>query len=346
MILWGMRFFVLLAWMLLVSFATVVLPIDSQIAQRAVTEWKEGKLKNPVTNPKTLEDIRAWWQHNLNFPPAPSQLSVNLEDAKVTQTAQGTRYAFTAVSSGQGGVVQVVVKDDKVIQTRFVSGSSRIPSYLSNPLAWIIFVAALLAWIILLVRGKSLLSLWWKEGWALVRQYWPTYIWVNVLLYGSFILGSLTGYAAPELVQLVREIVQGSLNQIGIESFANNPLSFMTAIFYWNFLYGLIITTTIPAALFGIPALLVNFFRYLVLGVALSPIGFPLLGYVVHLPTVVTELQGYILVTFGGMVLLQKVLAKEGYKAGWQALGTTVYLGTFFLAVAACYEAISLTLIR
>jgi hypothetical protein len=79
-----------------------------------------------------------------------------------------------------------------------------------------------------------------------------------------------------------------------------------------------------------------------VLGFALSPVALPLANYLLHLPTIVVELQAYILATFGGMVLMLKTLRGEGYRAGLRALGHTVYLGAFFLLLGAWYEAFSI----
>ena len=109
-------------------------------------------------------------------------------------------------------------------------------------------------------------------------------------------------------------------------------------IFHWNFSQGLFLTGLIPALLLGIPAFLLNALRYLVFGFALSP---ALLGslFLVHLPTLVLELQAYILVTFGGLVLLAKTAGGEGYRKGLRALLLTFYLGALFLLLAAWYEA-------
>ncbi|BAW01737.1 hypothetical protein TTMY_1347 [Thermus thermophilus] len=105
-----------------------------------------------------------------------------------------------------------------------------------------------------------------------------------------------------------------------------------------NFSQGLFLTGFLPALLFGVPVLLLNALRYFAFGFALSP---ALLGnaFLFHLPTLVLELQAYILVTFGGLVLLAKTLRREGYRSGLRGLLLAFYLGALFLLAAAWYEA-------
>jgi hypothetical protein len=109
-------------------------------------------------------------------------------------------------------------------------------------------------------------------------------------------------------------------------------------IFQWHFSQGLFLTGLVPALLLGLPLLLLNAARYFVFGLALSP---ALLGstFLLHLPTLLLELQAYILVTFGGLVLLARTARGEGYRKGLRDLLLSFYLGALFLLLAAWYEA-------
>jgi hypothetical protein len=178
----------------------------------------------------------------------------------------------------------------------------------------------------------------------LVRAHARLYLALNALLYGLFILGALTAYASPELASLLQRLVGGALEQIGIGE-GGGVLEFALLIFYWNFTRGLLLTTAAPGLLLGVPALLINALRYFLFGFALSPALFPTAAFLAHVPTLIIELQAYILGTFGGMVLAGRVLRGEGFRSGLRAVGLMVYLGGFFLLLGAWYEALEIVVL-
>jgi hypothetical protein len=319
------------------------------MARQAVLDWKAGKFAvdpGQAIGKPTEEAVRIL-ERSLAFAPPPRNLSVNLDQPREELTPVGTVVKFPAAVGGRGGDVRVTIRDGQVVRIGFVPEGGLLPAWILNPLAGAFFVAFSLAWLVAL-WGNNPLARWWREGWALVRQYFRLYLGMNIGLYGLFALGGLVGYANPELVRLVQEMVRGTLEQIGIgAAFGGGVLGLAVVIFYWNFLNGLLLTTALPGLLLGIPALVFNAVRYFLLGFALSPVAFPLVNYLLHVPTMVVELQAYILATFGGMVLMLKTLRGEGYRAGLRALALTVYLGAFFLLIGAWYESFSLlTLMR
>jgi len=320
-----------------------------ELARQAVQDWQAGKYTvdpSQAVGKPTDEAVRIL-ERSFAFAPAPGGLSVNLNEPREEQTPRGTIVQFPATVSGRGGDVRVTIRDGEVTRVGFVPEGGLLPAWIKNPLSWVLFVALSLGWLMAL-RGNNALARWWSEGWALVRQYRSLYIGMNIGLYGLFVLGGLVAYANPQLVKLMQEIVGGALEQIGIGgALGGGVLGLAIVIFYWNFTNGLVLTTAVPGLFLGIPALLFNAMRYFVLGFALSPVALPLFNYLLHLPTIVVELQAYILATFGGMVLMLKTLRGEGYRAGLRALGRMVYLGAFFLLIGAWYEAFSiLTLMR
>ncbi|GIW33692.1 stage II sporulation protein M [Meiothermus sp.] len=333
-------------WLLVVwaLFGSALAQSNLEIARQAVQDWQAGKYQvdpSQALGKPTEEAIRLL-ERSLAFPPVPRDLSVNLNAPLEDSTPRGTIVKFPATVAGRGGEVRVVIRDGEVTRIGFAPEGGLLPGWLKNPIAWVLFVALSLGWLLAL-RGRNALARWWVEGWALVRQYRGLYLGINGGLYGLFALGGLVAYANPELVRLMQELVGGALEQIGLGSaLGGGVLGLALVIFYWNLTNGLVLTTAVPGLFLGIPALLFNAMRYFVLGFALSPVALPLANYLLHLPTIVVELQAYILATFGGMVLMLKTLRGEGYRAGLRALGLTVYLGGFFLLMGAWYEAFSI----
>lgn len=317
---------------------------DLELARQAVQDWQAGKYQvdpSQAIGKPTEEAIRLLEQ-SLAFPPVPRELSVNLEEPLEEPVPRGTLVKFPATVAGRGGEVQVTLREGEVTRIGFVPEGGLLPGWLKSPLAWGAFVALSLGWLLAL-RGNGTLARWWAQGWALVRQYRGLYLGCNLGLYGLFALGGLVAYANPRLVHLMQERVGGALEQIGLGgALGGGVLGLAVVIFYWNFTNGLLLTTAVPGLLLGIPALLFNALRYFVLGFALSPVALPTANYLLHLPTIVVELQAYILVTFGGLVLMLKTLQGQGYRAGLRALGLTIYIGAFFLLVGAWYEAFSI----
>ncbi|WP_051195622.1 hypothetical protein [Meiothermus rufus] len=315
-----------------------------ELARQAVVDWQAGKY---TTDPaqaigKPPEEAIRLLEQSLAFAPPPRDLAVNLEAPEETPISGGVVVRFPATAAGRGGDVQVVIRGSEITRIGFVPEGGLLPGWLKSPFAWAVFVGLSLAWLVAL-RRPSRLAEWWREGWALVQQYRGLYLGVNLGLYGLFALGSAVAYTNPRLVQLMQEVVGGALQQIGLGgALSGGVLGLAVVIFYWNFTNGLVLTTAVPGLLLGLPALLFNALRYFVLGFALSPVALPLANYLLHLPTVVIELQAYILATFGGLVLLLKTLRAEGYRAGLRALALTVYLGAFFLLLGAWYEAFSI----
>ncbi|RDI95310.1 stage II sporulation protein M [Meiothermus sp. QL-1] len=312
-----------------------------ELARQAVEDWRAGKYRvNPSA--QSPEELIQFLERSLAFPEPPGDLAVNLDEPLEETTPQGSLVRFPATAGGRGGEVRVVLRNGEVTRIGFSPEGGLLPGWLRSPLAGALLAALSLGWLLAL-RGNNSLARWWAEGWAVVRRHWGLYVGTNLGLYGLFALGGLVAYANPQLVRLTQELVGGALEQIGLgKALGSGVLGLAAVIFYWNLTNGLLLTTAVPGLLLGIPALLINAARYFVLGFALSPVALPLVNYLLHLPTIVIELQAYILATFGGMVLMLKTLRGEGYRAGLRALALTVYLGAFFLLLGAWYEAFSI----
>lgn len=347
------RFFAFLTCLFLAfSFAqstTPTLPDPALVAQarQAIVDWRAGKFAAATPTPgQSTEELVRQLERQLAFQPAPKNLEINLQEPRVATSDRGSVVSFPATVGSVGGEVRITVRSGEVTKAGFFASGGALPQWTESPVAWGIFGLLSLLFAYSIFSPNRIGQLW-REGWGLVRQYRGLFIGINIGLYGLFALGSLVAFANPSIVALMQEVVGGALEQIGIgNAFGYGVAGLATTIFYWNFTNGLILTTAVPGLLMGVPALLFNALRYFVLGFALSPVALPLAGYLVHLPTVVVELQAYILVTFGGMVLMTKVLKGEGFAKGVRALGLTILLGAFFLMVGAWYESLSLSLLR
>ncbi|WP_287372241.1 stage II sporulation protein M [Oceanithermus sp.] len=316
------------------------------LARDAVNRWIAGELTPAVSvqdlQGKTPEEIADLLRRTVAFPPPPPELEVNLEEAQVDALpAGGERVRFPAVSGSIGGEVVVVVADGRVERIAWRPSGGLLPGWVKSSVTRWIFAAVSLLLLLNAVQGG--VSRWLRGAWAQLRGYRRLYWVVNLLLYGLFVFGALLAYAMPDLARALQEAVGGAIETIGLEEGVKGGVSGLAwMIFYWNFTHGLLLTSFFPALLLGLPALLVNAARYYVFGFALSPAVIPWSVYVWHIPTLLIELQGYILVTFGGLVLFWETFRGGGFRAGLRYLGLTLLLGTFFLLAGAWYEAFEL----
>lgn len=318
-----------------------------EVAHEAVQSWQAGKYASDPSKMlgKTLEETLRNIVRAQAFLPPPGGLEVNLDSPQETETARGSMVSFPASTGSVSGEVRVLVRAGEAKSVSWLPSGGLLPWWITSPVMWILFGLVSLLWIAG-IRRAGLLRDWWREGWELVREYWRWYLGLNVLLYGLFGLGMVTAYSYPGIAKLMQDLIAETLNQIGIGGTGPlNPWELALTIFFWNFSRGLLATTALPGMLFGFPALLVNLLRNFVVGFALSPALVPGGNLLAHLPTIVIELQGYILGTFGAMVLLFKLLRGARYRDGVKALTRTVYLGAFFLMVAAWYEAFAIVLL-
>jgi hypothetical protein len=317
-------------------FLSLALAAPEEVAREAVARWLKGELSPrleevlkapPEEAPKLLERYAL-------FPPSPKGLSVNLEAARV----EGNRVAFAAALGEEVGEVVVVLEGERVRRVFFRPEGLGLPAYLLTPLAGWGFVLLSFFWTWLLFQPSPFRA-WLLEALALVRAYKGLYLFTNLFLYGLFALGALLAYGMPELARAMQVLFAGALEAIGLEKALGQGLPILAGvIFYWNFSQGLFLTGLVPALFLGLPVLLLNALRYFAFGFALSP---ALMGgaFLLHLPTLLLELQAYILVTFGGLLLLAKTAQGEGYGKGLRALFLSFYLGAYFLLLAAWYEA-------
>ncbi len=305
-------------------------------AREAVKGWLRGAFTPPLESllRAPREELPRLLEAYAHFPPPPPGLQVNLDRPRV----EGERVLFPAALGGEGGEVVVRLEGGNPVGIAFRPQGLGPPAYLLRPAAgWAFLLLSLLLLALLLQPGP--LRAWLGEAWALLRAHLGVYLLTNALLYGLFALGAFLAYLEPALARALQALLAGALEALGLEGVRERGVMTLAGvIFYWNLTQGLLWTGLLPGLLLGLPVLFLNLARYLLFGLALSP---ALLGpaFLPHLPTLVLELQAYILVSFGGVLLFLKTLRGPGYREGVRALLLSAFLGALFLLLAAWYEA-------
>ncbi len=323
-------------WLFLLA-SSFALASSVEVARAFVKQWLDGKASPsleevlsapPEALPQALERFFA-------YPPPPGNLRVNLEAPLVEEG----RVRFPAALGEEGGEVVVYLQGERVERVAFVQ-RDRIPAFAKSEAGGLFLLLFGVYWASALL-GRGVLARLFREALAHLSRERRVYLGLNLFLYGLFGLGSLLAFLEPELARALQKGLGGALEAVGLEEvLPRGVLPLMGAIYYWNLTQGLVLTTLLPGLFLGLPALLLNAFRYLLFGFALSPALLPGPQYLLHLPTLVLELQAYILGTFGGVLLLQSLLRREGYREGFRRLFLLGYLGAFVLLWAAVYEAV------
>jgi hypothetical protein len=212
-----------------------------------------------------------------------------------------------------------------------------------TPLGNWLFVAftALLAW-------ASFAKTRWRDvllaSWGTIRSGWWIYIGTNTLLYGIFLMFSASAAAFPESVAALRE----SLGQILVRNEVQTLLaggvgSAAFGISLNNFIAGVVMFFT-SGLFLALPAYLVSSLNFMVYGFALSPVGMPQALFWLHIPTIIIELQAYILIVSASGIFLWRVVRSRfsEFRAAWQGYWGVLPLAVSVLILAAWYEAIEL----
>ncbi len=309
----------------------------------AVEAWLAGEYRvDPMSavarDPKEALKLL---ERAVRFPPPPSGLELNLNAPRVERRGPVVVVRYPAAVGERTGEVIVELRGDEVWGVRWQPEGGLLPPWVVAPYSGPVFLGAGLLLVLALFRGG--LRRTWRAALEAIRVRGRLFFWTQVGLYAAFALGAAGAYADPELARLVQRVVGAGIGQIGIEAaLAHGPLGLAAAIFYWNLTRGLLLTTALPALLFGVPALVINLLRYYLIGFALSPAVVPVDRFLLHLPVIVLELGAYNTAVFGGLALLGEVLAGRGWRQGLRILGLSLVPATVLLFFAALYEAFEL----
>jgi len=327
-------------------------PAAREAASGVLEGWINGEFNITPAQVRRTDQLEPMLIQLLRFTPVPPEAKTNLELVKLVAVDKANRretYRYPVASSGTDFTVDVTVTPSssagwEAYSVRLASSGPALPPELLSPLTpWVFGLATLL--LIYGVTRPTLWRRWLGRGLDIAREQRRVFWWVNVALYAMFVLGTLAAFALPALAREVSDWVGGDLSGTGILSYLERGVpQAASAITYWNFTQGALQTTFLPGVLFGIPALLINLGRFLVLGFGISPALLPAAAYLLRIPTIVVELQAYIFVTASSMALLWR-----GRKVGWgRAFRDYFYslpVALTLLVFAAWYEAVEVLLL-
>jgi len=332
-------------------------PAARKAADGVLEGWLGGEFSVTPVQVGRSDQLEPLLIQLLRFTPVPPQAKTNLELVKLVAVDRANRretYRYPVASSGTDFTVDVTVTPSsgggssgagwEAYSVRLASSGPALPPELLSPLTpWVFGLATLL--LLYGVTRPTLWRRWLGRGLIIAREQRRVFLWVNVALYAVFVLGTLAAFALPMLAKEVSDWVGSDLSSTGIVSYLERGVpQAASAITYWNFTQGAFETTFLPGVLLGIPALLINLGRFLVLGFSISPALLPAAAYLLHIPTIVVELQAYIFVTASSMALLWR-----GRKVGWgRAFRDYFYslpVALTLLVFAAWYEAVEVLLL-
>ncbi|MDR6218357.1 hypothetical protein [Deinococcus soli (ex Cha et al. 2016)] len=142
----------------------------------------------------------------------------------------------------------------------------------------------------------------------LLRAYGTLTLRTNLLLYGLFAAGVLTGRLLPDQAHALGTLGADVVGRIGIHALTD-PVSLAAGIFVWNFLSGTVLTLWLPGLLFPFFAPLVVAARFVTVGFMLSLASNAVLA--LHVPTILLELQAYVLMALAGLIALRQLNLPE-----------------------------------
>lgn len=328
--------------------ATPPTPAAQQAADQGVQAWLAGKYRvtpdtvRELSRAQNLPELLREYQRLNSFQPAPTGATTNLGLRRFEGRQAGAEvYSYPISVRGQVYDVQVAVAPDAAGNWTLRSArldTRLLPDWLHSPAAVTVFTLLSLGLVAAaFVRGAF--RQWLERALTIAREQRLLFILLNVLLYGLFALGCWLGAVLPQLAQVMGEVLGGSLSTTGIQHFQTSVPTLATGIATWNFSSGVVATTYLPGLLLGVPALLINLSRLFLTGVALAPgAAVPPAVFLLHLPTILIELQAYIFVAVSAIAWLVR-WARVGFLRAWRDFAYSLAPALLLIVVAAWYEA-------
>ncbi|WP_223623899.1 hypothetical protein [Microbacterium sp. EST19A] len=199
-----------------------------------------------------------------------------------------------------------------------------------------------------------------RRPWEIIRANVRTYAAVNVVIYGSLFLAFVLGAAFPRLADagLGAMTAFASTSPLGgqVESAPESSIPVLAGVILISTLvFGALGMATIPSLLIPCAGVIVHIAFAFLLGLTYAPQDAD--GWVVfgaHLPTLLLELQGYILVLLGSVLLARYWLhprahglatRRAGYIRGLVESAWLYVPALVVLVAGAVYEAIEFLVI-
>lgn len=320
--------------------------------------WARGEFRPAPAAARTLEEVLQAARVEAAFDPPPAGATVLHDQIKPVGFPVGGRWQFDLpyLSPERDGTVRVTlelrpygwreVAVHDLDRPRPWLQVLQDPPFLAHPLAGLVFLALTIAAVASLAWPRSLVRRAISGGLAQVRANFGSYLAASLVIYGLFLAGALLGAVDADLREQIGQTVGAALGRLqGLSAaIATGDALHAAAVIFWNNLVSGIGLTVVLAIPLGVLAFAVNGARFLLFGIALAPGAIPAALHLLHLPTIIIELQAYILPTAGGAAILTGTLRGgwPGFKEGLRALGRLTALAVLVLAAGAWYEAISL----
>lgn len=332
-----------------------------QVANNAVTEWlAQERLSIQSLSGLPLDDACVALPDVLNAPPDGLDVNLNTPNSETLQGEPDSqnilRFSYPASQPGEilGSVrVDLIQEQDawQLASIRYLPelGEDALRTWLSGPVGAVVFSLFSILIIYYSIR-KSRFRAVLTEGISYLKQHKRITIFSIALLYGLFALGYVAGTGLSQPCgDFLTSLVRQSIEQLGVAEAAVNGdvMGLSAGIFYQNFTLGTLVTTLIPASLFGIPAYLFNGSRFFALALLFGYNGLGgFLGVILALILFIVELMAYILVTAGGGMFLMTII-REGFKSfrlASRKLFLMVPIAMVLLIIGAWYESIIIIL--
>ena len=336
----------------------------AQVADEAVDAW----LNTPRLDFDTLpglstEEACRMLPDLLANPPPQQGLEVNLEGQRELDVEEAgvARFSYpAALPSGQAELLTVTLVQPEGAENEGtweatsvgVQTGSQGPSFrdrLQTPLAGWIFVGFSF-YILFLLVTPSFFRRWLAEGWEVIKAHRRIIIGTQVVFYGLFGLGMLTGANLPQVcTEAVLEVVNAAVTSLGaVEAYGSLNIQRAAVItFYQNF--GVVSLSLLfgSSLLFGVPAYLIGAMSFYAQGIPFGLVGsINAANLLFVLVLLVLELTSYFLIIGGGGVLLATII-KGGFGAVREAIRKLALMLPFallFLLAGAWYEAVLIIL--
>lgn len=352
--------FVILLLLLCVSAvaqtATPALPIDptaDEIADATVRQWLGGKFKPAPPTPRDPNDANAEIARQLEtvlaqlrYAPVPRNARVSFK-LRTLETATATKRGYSyPITSAQTDDAQLTVTVEKTATgwqgsaVTFGPQGSSIPEFVTAPWGGWLFAA-----LSSLLLYACIAPTFWRKAIEnsvkTIRANPRVFIIANMLLYGMYVFGTLGGLANPALVKTLGEFFSAVLSSSGIAALTESSVaSAAFGITLNNLRAGILFSSFIPGSFFAVPAYLLGGIQFWFYGIALAPVGtLPLAAWLLHVPTIIIELQAYIFVIASSGLMLVRIFKRTPFAIAWREYAACLPLAISILMLGAWYEA-------
>jgi hypothetical protein len=323
-------------------------------ADQTVREWLEGKFKpqTPTLTPNTTDPNAALGQQleailgQLRFAPVPKDARVSFNLRSLEASGESRRIYTYPITSSQTDDAQLTVSIErtqtgwKATAVTFGAQTSSIPEFIKADWGGWLF-AALSALLLYACIAPTFWRRALENSVRTVRTYPRVFIIANALMYGMYIIGTIGGLSNPALVKTLTDFFSAVLTSNGIAELTQSSVSSAAFGITWNNLRaGILFSTFIPGSLFAVPAYLLGSLQFWFYGIALAPVGStPLSVWLLHVPTIIIELQAYIFVIASSGVMLVQIINKTPFGVAWRSYLRCLPLAISILVLGAWYEA-------